>query len=313
MTIPFKVRATFATMRALTAVRLLPTQAKLLAMPVEKRLALGPGKRIVGRVPEVPSRDVTLTTRDGADIRLRVYEPPGATAPVLYTHGGGFVVGGIGSCDHLCRRLADEAGVVVVSVEYRLAPEHRFPGPLHDCEDAVDWLLTQGWDTSRLVVAGDSAGGNLAAALALLLRDRGTPLAGQLLIYPAVDMTSSSEELQSYRGIGLTTDDCRLCADMYIGDGDRTDPYASPLLAPDLTGLPPALVVVVEEDPLRYEGCAYATRLLEAGVPTRLLDVPGHVHGSLSVPKLYRGVDDVHLAMSVFLRDPAGRIAVDTA
>lgn len=304
MAISWKVRATFAVMRGLSAVRLLPDQARLLKMPPEKRMALGPGRRIVGHVPEVPSRDVTLTTRDGADIRLRVYEPPGATAPVLYAHGGGFVLGGIASCDHICRRLAVEAGVVVVSVEYRLAPEHRFPGPLRDCEDAVDWVLAQSWDTSRLVVGGDSAGGNLAAALALRLRDRGTPLAGQLLIYPAVDMTSSSEGLRSYRGLGLTVEDCLLCADLYVGDGDRTDPYASPLLAPDLTGLAPALVVVVEEDPLRAEGAAYATRLLEAGVPTRLLDVDGHVHGSLSVPKIYDGIDDVHRAISDFVRDP---------
>ena len=306
MTISWKVRTTFAVMRGLTAVRLLPDQKRLLRMSPEKRMALGPGKRIVGRVPEVPSRDVTLTTRDGADIRLRVYEPPGATAPLLYAHGGGFVLGGIASCDHICRRLAVEAGVVVVSVEYRLAPEHRFPGPLHDCEDAVDWVLEQGWDASRLVVGGDSAGGNLAAALALRLRDRGTPLAGQLLVYPAVDMTSSSEGLRSYRGLGLSVEDCLMCADMYLGDGDRTDPYASPLLAPDLSGLAPALVVVVEEDPLRDEGAAYAARLLEAGVPARLLDVDGHVHGSLSVPTFYSGVDDVHRAMSDVVRDPAG-------
>jgi acetyl esterase len=118
-------------------------------------------------------------------------------------------------------------------------------------------------------------------------------------------MTSFGEGIRSYRGIGLTTEDCLLCARMYAGDGDRSDPYASPLLAPDRSGLPPALVVV-EEDPLWDEGSAYADRPLEAGVPSRLLDVAGHVHGSLSVPELYDGVDDVHRAMSDFLRDPAG-------
>lgn len=313
MTISFKVRATFAAMRALSVVRLAPDQHRLLKQPVEKRLAMAPGKRIVGPVPDVPTSDVTVRTRDGADIRLRVYAPPGATAPVLYAHGGGFVFGGIASCDHICRRLAVEAGVVVVSVEYRLAPEHRFPGPLQDCEDAVDWLLAQPWDATRLVVAGDSAGGNLAAALALRLRDRGTPLAGQLLIYPALDMTASSDGVRNYRGIGLTTEDCLLCAELHVGDGDPTDPYASPLLAPDLSGLAPALVVVAEEDPLREEACSYAARLLEAGVAAQLLDLPGHVHGSLSVPRLYDGVDDAYRAMSRFLKDPAARVAVDSA
>jgi acetyl esterase len=192
----------------------------------------------------------------------------------------------------------------VVSVEYRLAPEHRFPIPLHDCEDALDWLLAQSWDSARLTVAGDSAGGNLAAAMALLLRERGTPLAGQLLIYPAVDLTISAGA-RAYKGIGLTAADCLTCADVYVGHGDRTDPLASPLLAPDLSGLAPALVVTVEHDPLHDEGCAYAARLQESGVPVRLIDVAGHVHGSLSLPVLYNGIDELYQSMAAFLREPS--------
>jgi acetyl esterase len=270
-----------------------------------KRLAAGPGARMAGPVPDVASEDVEVPTRDGATIRVRVYRPVGATAPLLYAHGGGFAIGGLASCDHICRRLAVEADAVVVSVEYRLAPERPFPGPLQDCEDALDWLLSQGWDNARLVVAGDSAGGNLAAALALRLRDRGTPLAGQLLIYPAVDMTSSSQGVRGYRGIGLTAAECVKCAELYVGDGDPTDPYASPLLAPDLSRLAPALVVTVEHDPLHDEGCAYAARLREAGVPALLLDIADHVHGSLSVPVLYDGIDELYQQMCSFLRDPA--------
>jgi acetyl esterase len=299
----FKVRATFTVMKALSAVGVLPTAERVVRQPMAKRLAMGPGKGMVGVVPDVPSYDTQVPARDGSQIRVRVYAPEGATRPVVYAHGGGFALGGIASCDHICRRLAVEANAVVVSVEYRLAPEHRYPVPLQDCEDVVDWVLTQDWDARGLVVAGDSAGGNLAAGLALKLRDRGTPLAGQLLIYPAVDMTGHAG-VRAYRGLGLTTADCLTCTDLYMGDGDRSDPYASPLHAPDLSGLAPALVVIVEEDPLREEGAAYAARLLEAGVPTALLDVPGHVHGSLSVPKLYTGVDEVYARMAAFVSQP---------
>lgn len=304
MALSFKVRATFRLMKALSAVGLAPSAERALKMPMAKRLAMGPAKGLLGNVPDVATRDVQLSTRDGATIRLRVYEPDGATRPVLFIHGGGFALGGIPSCDHICRRLAVESESVVVSVEYRLAPEHRFPVPLQDCEDAVDWLLEQGWDCGALVVAGDSAGGNLSAGLALRLRDRGTPLAGQLLIYPAVDMTGA-DSVRSYKGLGLSAAECLLCTDLYLGDGDRTHPYASPLLAPDLAGLAPALVVVVEEDPLREEGLAYAARLLDAGIPTKVVDVPGHVHGSLSVPRLYPGIDELYGTMVDFVREPA--------
>ena len=304
MALSFKVRASFAVMKALTKVGVLPSNEKAVRLPVEKRLAFGPGKRGVGRVPEVPSYDVSVPTRDGASIRVRVYAPDGATTPVLYAHGGGFAIGGLASCDHICRRLAVESEAVVVSVEYRLAPEHPFPGPLQDCEDALDWLLTQPWDHARLVLAGDSAGGNLAAALALRLRDRGTTVGGQVLIYPALDLTVSGAGVLGYRGVGLTVEDCHLCARTYLAGADPRDPYASPLLAPDLTGLPPALVVTVDHDPLHDEGAAYVTRLLEAGVPATHLDVVDQVHGSLSLPGLYPCIDEIYARMSQFVRNP---------
>ena len=305
MALSWKVRSTFALMTALTKVGLVPTNAKAVRLPMAKRLAMGPGARMVGPVPEVPTEDTTVTTRDRASVRVRVYRPEGATAPVLYAHGGGFSLGGLASCDHICRRLAVEAGVVVVSVEYRLAPEHPFPVPLQDCEDVLDWVLTQPWDATRLVVAGDSAGGNLAAALALRMRDRGTALSGQLLIYPALDLTAAGEGVRAYKGIGVSAEDCRLCAELYLAGQDPRQPYASPLRAPDLTGLAPAMVVTVEHDPLHDEGCAYAERLREAGVPVEAIDVADHVHGSLSLPALYDGVDDLYRRMSAFVVDPA--------
>ena len=156
---------------------------------------------------------------------------------MLYAHGGGFSVGGLLSCDHICRRLAVEAGVVVVSVEYRLAPEHPFPGPLQDGEDALDWLLQQDWDIDRLVVAGDSAGGNLAAALALSAR-------------PGHARRRAAARLPRSRHDGFRTRRPRLprprhqhrgvpaLRELYLAGADPKQPYASPLHAPDLTGLP---------------------------------------------------------------------------
>ncbi len=304
MALNWKVRTSFALMRSLAVVGLAPTAEKALKLPMDKRLAMGPAKWLVGRVPEVPSYDVTVPTRDGSAVRVRLYQPESASIPLLYAHGGGFAIGGIAACDHICRRLAAEANAVVVSVEYRLAPEHPFPGPLHDCEDALDWLLTRGFDNRRLVVAGDSAGGNLAAALALRLRDRGTPLAGQLLVYPALDLTVSGAGVLGYRGIGLTAAECRLCAETYLAGADPTDPYASPLLAPGLAGSAPALVVTVRHDPLHDEGGAYVARLHEAGVPATLLDLDDHAHGSLSVPALYDGIGPLYRRLSAFIRDP---------
>ena len=294
----------FGVTRVLTTLGLAPTNARAVRLPMERRLAMGPGAGMTGPVPDVPVEDSRVATRDGQFIPVRVYSPPGATAPVLYLHGGGFCLGGLRSCDHICRRLATESGVVVVSVEYRLAPEHPYPVPLQDSEDALDWLLRQGWQDEQLVIAGDSAGGNLAAALSLRLRDRGTRVGGQLLIYPAVDLTASGPGVTGHQGPPPTAADLRLCAELYLGGTDPSDPYASPLHAPDLSGLPPALVVTVEHDPLRHEGVLYAERLRTAGVPTALLEVPEHAHGSLSLPRLYSGVDEIYTCMAAFLRDP---------
>lgn len=303
MTLPWKARTAFALFRVLSAVGLGPTAAKTLRMSMEKRLASGPPNGLIGPLAEVITRDESVPTRDGASIRVRVYAPEGATTPLLYAHGGGFIVGGLPSCDHICRRLAVEANTVVVSVEYRLAPEHRYPGPLDDYEDALGWLCQQGLDNDRLVLAGDSAGGNLAAALALRLRDAGTPPAGQLLIYPALDLTVSSPGVLNFRGVGLKSKDLQECADLYLGDGDPKDPYASPLLAPDLGGSAPAMVVTAKHDVLHDEGCAFVTRLLEAEVPATLVDLDDHAHGSLSLPALYRGIDELYERMTAFIRD----------
>lgn len=304
MQLNWKIRTTLGVMRVLTAMRLLPTNQRAVKMPAEKRIATKPPKFMVGDVPEVATEDHQVRTRDGQEIRVRIYRPEIHTRTLLYAHGGGWIFGGIPACDHICRRLAAEADVAVVSVEYRLAPEHPFPVPLDDVEDAMDWLRASGRESSVLLVGGDSAGGNLAAALTLRTRTRGIPVAGQLLVYPAVDATVTRPGLLAYDGPGMTPADCRFIADVYLAGADPRNPEASPVCADSHAGLPPAFVVTVEYDALRDDGIAYADALRAAGVPVRHVDVPGHVHGSLSLPALYDGIDELYAGMCAFLADP---------
>jgi acetyl esterase len=224
------------------------------------------------------------------EIALRVYTPHGS-APfglLVYFHGGGWVLGSLETHDGIGRALAAGAGCVVVSVDYRLAPEHRYPAAAEDCYAATQWARANaaelGADAGRLAVGGDSAGGNLAAVVAQMARDRhGPPILFQLLIYPATDATNF--ERASYRdnatGYLLTTDDMRWFWDHYLGAGRAAagEAYASPLRATSLAGLPPALVLTAEFDPLRDEGEAYARALEDAGVPARLTRYDGMIHG----------------------------------
>ncbi len=221
---------------------------------------------------------------------MRVYTPEGeGPFPLLvYFHGGGWVLGNLDTHDPLCRALANESGCVVVSVDYRLAPEHRFPAAVEDCYAAAGWVaanaaLLKG-DPKRVAIGGDSAGGNLAAAVALKAQDQGGPaLAYQLLLYP---ITNYSFDTVSYRenarGYLLSREDMVWYWDHYLGpEGEGLDPYASPLRAEDLRGLPPALVITAEYDPLRDEGEAFAARLAAAGVPVTATRYDGLVHGFL--------------------------------
>jgi acetyl esterase len=226
-------------------------------------------------------------------VRTRVYQPPGGLRdlPVLvYFHGGGWVVGSLDTHEGVCRALCARTPCVVVSVDYRLAPEHRFPAAVEDAWAATAWVAEHatsiGGDPSRIAVGGDSAGGTLAAVVAVRARDHGLPLRLQLLVYPATDTdleTASYRELAD--GFGLTRDAMRWYWDHYLGpDGDRTDPEAAPLRAGDLAGVTPACVLTVEFDPLRDEGEAYAERLREAGVPTECRRISGLIHGVYRMP-----------------------------
>jgi acetyl esterase len=225
-------------------------------------------------------------------IPIRVYRPratgSGETLGVLlWFHGGGFVIGNLDTHDSACRRLAKEADVVVISVDYRLAPESRFPAAVDDCMAALRWVALQGAaeldvDSRRLAVGGDSAGGNLAAVCALLARDEGFPrIAHQLLIYPCV--APEPETASHYRfadGHLLTRRTLTWFYKQYLRSARDTQDFRfAPLVADDLSGLPPAFVLVAGHDPLRDEGVQYAGRLIEAGNDCTLVNMAGMVHG----------------------------------
>jgi len=234
------------------------------------------------------------TEADG--VPVRVYEPDGAPATVVFFHGGGFVVGSLGTHDNLCRLLADRSGLRVVSVDYRLAPEHPFPAAVEDAYDTARWVANR-YD-GAVGVGGDSAGGTLSAVVSLLARDRGMPdVAHQTLLYPATaydePMPSRAENASGYF---LEAKDLMWFASHYVGsDIQARNPYAFPLGAPDHSDLPPAHVVTAGYDPLRDEGVEYARALDEAGNDVTHTHYPGMVHGFLNmeavVDRAYDGVE----------------------
>jgi acetyl esterase len=222
------------------------------------------------------------------DIPVRVYrnDPGGAPQPVLvWYHGGGWVIGDLESADPTARKLANRSGATVVSVDYRLAPEHAFPAAVDDAWAALQWVAAHadeiGGDASRLAVGGDSAGGNLSAVVAMLARDAGGPaLRHQLLVYPATDMVTDWESRRTNGSDYLLTQKAMLWFENhYMGDQDRKDLRYSPALAEDLSGVAPATVFTAEFDPLRDDGNAYAEHLAQAGVPCQHRCFDGMIHG----------------------------------
>ncbi len=261
-------------------------------------------------VPMASVRDMTATA-GGLTVPVRVYAPGnnGPLPVVVYYHGGGWVEGSINSHDTLCRILAKKTGALVVSVDYRLAPEHVFPAAINDAYAALLWVNGNGKqlkaDTKKIAVAGDSAGGNLAAAVCLMARDKkGPAIAFQALIYPAVDCTSLATE--SYKmfadGFMNTRAEMEKYISIYLPDvKDRTSPYASPLLAPDHRNLPPALIITAAFDVLRDEGEAYARKLNSAGVAARATRYPGMIHAFVSgdrlLPQAGQATDEIAAAL----------------
>jgi acetyl esterase len=261
--------------------------------------------------PEEEAEDRTIPGPAGP-LRLRIYRPPltGPTPLIVFFHGGGWVIGDIDTHDGSSRILSRRTGAVVVSVDYRLAPEDRFPAALDDCFAATSWVAAHaaelGGDPSRLGVAGDSAGGNLAATVSQrAARDGGPAIAAQALVYPATDFSTARPSLQANgEGYLLTADSVRWFQAQYLGDHDPADPGASPLLG-SLAGLPPAVVATAEFDPLHDEGVAYADALRQAGVEVLLLDFAGLVHGFMGLGTLSsasaRATDEVWSAFATLL------------
>jgi acetyl esterase len=246
----------------------LPTYEPATPVTVEERLIPGPAG-----APEV---------------RVRVYTPTGVPGPLpgfVSIHGGGFVLGDLDQDVAIATRIAAEASAVVVSVDYRLAPEHPYPAGLEDCYAALEWTAAKaselGVDSARIGIGGISAGGGLAAALALLARDRGGPaVCFQFLGIPELDDRLETPSMTQFVDTPLWNRPNAVLSWKYYLGGQPADQYAAPSRAVELSGLPPAYVSVCEFDPLRDEGLAYATRLIQAGVPTELHLFPGTFHGS---------------------------------
>jgi acetyl esterase len=287
--IALKLRDAFSGEAVLTATRL-------------REEAITRARTLQGRPVAVARIEEMTIPGPGGEIPIRVYWPrENGLLPVLvYYHGGGWVIGDLDTNDSLARMLSKKASAVVVSVDYRLAPEHRFPAAAADCYAALEWVSRNAdrlnVDPSRIAVGGGSAGGNLTAAVALMARDRAGPrLVVQVMFYPATnlfDLTTASH-LDFADGYGLTRAHVEFFRDSYLPEAaDRKSPYASPLLAESLENLPPAIVITAGFDVLRDEGIAYAERLEAAGVPTVSADYPSMIHGFVSMDRVFGEAED---------------------
>ena len=293
---------------ALIVERGLPTMQSL--PPVQARLYYRDRRAVTQ--PEPPEvAEVAELSADGphGSIPLRLYRPvrrsdASAALPVLvYFHGGGWTIGDLDTHDVLCRQLANASGCAIVSVDYRMGPEHRFPAAVDDCLAATYWVRREaaslGLDAARLAVGGDSAGGNLAAVVALIARDaKDLPIAYQLLIYPATDMRRGhASHASNGHGYLLETETIAYYHDNYIADAAHDlDWRASPLLHDDLSSLPPALVLTAGFDPLRDEGLDYADALVAAGNRATYVCFDRQIHGFITMGKL---IDEANTAVAL--------------
>ncbi|ABB11327.1 Lipolytic enzyme [Burkholderia lata] len=272
--------------------------------PLERRTVVG----------EVVDFDMPL---EGRVLAARLYRPKLAQSDgvTVFFHGGGFVIGNLDTHDHVCRDLCAESGAAVIAVDYRLAPEHPFPAAVDDCFDAVRWIAehadTLSFDPSRIVVAGDSAGGNLAAVTALKIRDEGGPtLRAQVLVYPVTDYHTppTRSYIENQSGYSLTRAAMiRFWNDYVANEREALHPHACPLRAKSLAGLPRALVITAGFDPLRDEGEAYANRLFDAGVPVTFRRHDDMIHGFFRMGPACAAAQEGLLRAAAWIRDVMAR------
>jgi acetyl esterase len=267
--------------------------------PEEARAAMAAGRKAANITPPAVGqvRDIQADVA-GRKIDLRLYSPDAldstqsASQPcMIFFHGGGFVVGDLNSHDVLCRNLTIASGVTIVAVDYRLAPEHKFPAALEDAQDAINWIVENaaqlGLDTERMAIGGDSAGGNLATVMCHLSRDGRIPAKFQLqlLAYPWVDLTMAQTSYGiSAEGLPVTFEAMSWFRELYLNtDAEQVDWRGSPLMAPNMKGLASAYILTAGYDPLCDEGQAYARRLEQGGVSVQTRHYPGQIHGFLTM------------------------------
>ncbi len=265
-----------------------------LKMPNFRDMDIGDLRNVMNNNPFMKEQIAIGRTTDisigESNIPARLYEPGGSSKSlILYFHGGGFVFGNLDSHDAVCRRAARESGSKVISVDYRLAPEHKFPSAVDDAFIAYEWARRNAAklniDPERIALAGDSAGGNISAAVSHMIRDRGLEKPRlQILFYPALGPDFFSESLREFSdGFFLTKDQIDWFGEMYLGNReDALNPYFSPILHHDLSGLPEAIIVTGEHDPLRDQGETYVSRLGSAGIPVTGIRAMGMIHGFLN-------------------------------
>lgn len=280
---------------------LVPGAPKMTSLPIEqaRRMVNGAIDLLERPAPALPRIETFAIPGPAGDMNVRLYDPlgTGADAPVvLFFHGGGWVFGNLSTHNSLCADIALQFGLRVLAVDYRLAPEHPFPAALEDAAAAAAWLAASpailNGGVTGLILAGDSAGGNIAAVLAHQLAGKagqplGVPLLAQLLLYPAVDMIGSYASAASFaQGYMLDEEDLMFFTSAYLPRRAlRADPRVSPLLAESLEGLPPTVLVTCGLDPLRDQGRAYAERLAEAGVRVAHEEIAGQIHGCFTMRK----------------------------
>jgi acetyl esterase len=264
--------------------------------------------------PELKSAEPLAIPAPHGTIPARIYTPKtlrtkdGLAPCLVFFHGGGWVIGNLETHDVVCRKLAYEGELIVISVDYRLAPEHKFPAAVDDAITSTKWISDNagklGIDASRLMVGGDSAGGNLAAVVALHARDNGGPaMAGQVLVYPATEFARTHpSHREPETSVLLTHSVIGWFANHYMGDADRSDWRASPARAKTFAGLPPAYVLTAGADPLRDEGDEYAAKLKAAGVPVAYKHFPGQFHGFFTMGKLLKQADVAVTDIAIWLK-----------